>query len=303
MLPPARAGAPRGQPLALDLPALTLDIVGDWLVRPDVERRVVGGLRLALDWQSLPLLGRWLVQMDELEQMQVRATPLREAADALPEPLGTLHVAFRRMTAVWVAEAKQLAQGDEHDRETARQIEARLQLPLGDALQTPRLLREVTRFEGVSPENSPENSRGGEAGKRPPRGRSQPEWWESSTNPCERSVTMPTCARLSSPWRPASWPGHAAQGLPIGAQCEQVEPELCSAPTRGDGTCLPRAPVSATSERCEGNTSFTCVLTSKAEGRQSSVRETHLDQLRNRATGTTTPRSRLAGSALQYAPA
>jgi hypothetical protein len=90
MLPPARAGAPRGQPLALDLPALTWDLVGDWLVRPDEERRVVGGLRLALDWQALPLLGSWLVQMDEPEQMQVRATPLRAAADALPEPLGTL---------------------------------------------------------------------------------------------------------------------------------------------------------------------------------------------------------------------
>src|SRR5260221_556817 len=113
---------------------------------------------------------------------------------------------------------------------------------------------------------------------------------------------MPTCARLSSPWRPASWPGHAAQGLPIGAQCEQVEPELCSAPTRGDGTCLPRAPVSATSERCEGNTSFTCVLTSR--GGATVIRTgAHLDQLRLRARGTTTPRSRLAGSTLQYVSA
>ena len=39
------------------------------------------------------------------------------------------------------------------------------------------------------------------------------------------------------------------------------------------------------------------------EGRQSSVRETHQDQLRNRAGGTKTPRSRLAGSTTQYVPA
>src|SRR5258707_6505074 len=36
------------------------------------------------------------------------------------------------------------------------------------------------------------------------------------------------------------------------------------------------------------------------EGRQSSVRETHLDQLRLRACCTTTPRSHLAGSTLQH---
>src|SRR5260221_9085365 len=50
----------------------------------------------------------------------------------------------------------------------------------------------------------------------------------------------------------------------------------------------------------KGNTSFACVLTSH-EGRQSSVRETHLDQLHLRARGTKTPRSRLAGSTLPYA--
>src|SRR5258708_32553352 len=112
---------------------------------------------------------------------------------------------------------------------------------------------------------------------------------------------MPTCARLSSPWRPASWPGHAAQGLPVGAQCDQVDPELCSAPTRGDGTCLPRAPVSAPSERCEGNPRFTCVLISR--GRATVIRTgAHLDQLRLRAYGTTTPRSHLAGSTLQHTP-
>src|SRR5262249_34355134 len=38
------------------------------------------------------------------------------------------------------------------------------------------------------------------------------------------------------------------------------------------------------------------------EGQQSFVRETHQDQLPNRARGTNTPRSRLAGSTLQYAP-
>jgi len=65
---------------------------------------------------------------------------------------------------------------------------------------------------------------------------------------------------------------------------------------------LPRAPVWVASERCEGNTSFAGGLTSKAEGRQSSVRETHLDQLHLRARGTKTPRSRLAGSPLPYAP-
>jgi hypothetical protein len=41
----------------------------------------------------------------------------------------------------------------------------------------------------------------------------------------------------------------------------------------------------------------------QGEGRQSSVWETHQDQLPNRAGGTKTPRSRLAGSPLQYAPA
>src|SRR5260221_1982337 len=51
-----------------------------------------------------------------------------------------------------------------------------------------------------------------------------------------------------------------------------------------------------------GNTSFACVLTSKAEGRQSSVRETHLDQLHLRAGGTKTPRSRLAGSPSPVCP-
>jgi hypothetical protein len=71
--------------------------------------------------------------------------------------------------------------------------------------------------------------------------------------------------------------------------------------TREDGTCLSRALASATSERCEGNTSFTCVLTSW--GGATVIRTgTHPDQLRLRARGTTTPRSRLAGSALQYAP-
>jgi hypothetical protein len=71
--------------------------------------------------------------------------------------------------------------------------------------------------------------------------------------------------------------------------------------TREDGTCLSRALASATSERCEGNTSFTCVLTSW--GGATVIRTgTHPDQLRLRAGGTNTPRSRLAGSALQYAP-
>jgi hypothetical protein len=71
--------------------------------------------------------------------------------------------------------------------------------------------------------------------------------------------------------------------------------------TREDGTCLSRALASATSQWCEGNTSFTCVLTSW--GGATVIRTgTHPDQLRLRAGGTTTPRSRLAGSALQYAP-
>src|SRR5262249_39197509 len=57
----------------------------------------------------------------------------------------------------------------------------------------------------------------------------------------------------------------------------------------------------AASERCEGKTKFACVLTSW--GGATVIRTgTHQDQLHNRAKGTNTPRSRLAGSALQYAP-
>src|SRR5260221_7564426 len=63
---------------------------------------------------------------------------------------------------------------------------------------------------------------------------------------------------------------------------------------------LPRAPIWVASERCEGNTSCTCVLTSW--GGATVIRTgTHPDQLRHRAHGATTPRSRLAGSPIQYA--
>src|SRR5260370_37719663 len=51
-----------------------------------------------------------------------------------------------------------------------------------------------------------------------------------------------------------------------------------------------------------GNTSFTCVLTSK--GGATVIRSgTHQNQLRKRASSAKTPRSRLAGSTLQYASA
>jgi hypothetical protein len=68
--------------------------------------------------------------------------------------------------------------------------------------------------------------------------------------------------------------------------------------TREDGTCLSRALASATSARCAGNTSCPCVLTSWA-GATVIRTGTHPDQLRNRARGTTTPRSRRAGSTTQ----
>src|SRR5260370_5445636 len=45
------------------------------------------------------------------------------------------------------------------------------------------------------------------------------------------------------------------------------------------------------------------MLTSTGEGRQSFVRETHQDQLHNRARGPKTPRSRLADSTTQYVSA
>ena len=57
----------------------------------------------------------------------------------------------------------------------------------------------------------------------------------------------------------------------------------------------------AASERCEGNTSFACVLTSRG-GATVIHPGTHQDQLPNRARSPNMPRSRLAGSAMEYAP-
>src|SRR5258706_7737184 len=123
--------------------------------------------------------------------------------------------------------------------------------------------------EGVSPENSPENSRGGDAWTRPAGASSQPEWRESGAR-------RPG-SRLHS-WREPSAPLHGE--LPLGSN----PPPRSGEPTSG----------------AKGTTSFAGGRTSH-EGRQSSVRETHLDQLHLRARGTTTPRSRLAGSTLPYA--
>src|SRR5258706_2301237 len=94
-----------------------------------------------------------------------------------------------------------------------------------------------TQVEGVSPENS----RGGDAGKRPAGASSQPEWWESGTR------------RQGSRLRSGREPSAPLHGeLPLGSNPQ------------------PRSGEPASGAR--GNTSFACVLTSKAEGRQSSVR-------------------------------
>ncbi len=73
-------------------------------------------------------------------------------------------------------------------------------------------------------------------------------------------------------------------------------------PTREGRTCLPRASVSATSERCTGNHQFH-LRAHLQRGATVIHTETHPDQLRNRARSTTTPRSHLAGSTLQYVSA
>src|SRR5437588_130775 len=69
---------------------------------------------------------------------------------------------------------------------------------------------------------------------------------------------------------------------------------------RGYRTCIPFVPFWATCERCEGNTSFACVLDLPL-GATVILTGTHQDQLPKRAYCTKMPRSRLVGSPVQYA--
>jgi hypothetical protein len=138
LLPPAMEGedateAPR-QPLALELQSLNWQVVQDWLARWAPEGFRVRGFGLGLEHGGFHVLLRHLARLNGSEQIQFLDTPLRTLAERLPEELSTLRTAFGRMATDWAEQARELAGGDTHGRERGRQLEARLALPLRDAL-------------------------------------------------------------------------------------------------------------------------------------------------------------------------
>ncbi len=152
ILPPSRGDdAEQREPILLELPQLTWDVVDDWLTRPDAKGKVVGGWRLAIGRQVLGLLYLWLQRLEE-EQGEAAAErllqlKLTDVHDALPPAMHTLRTALKRTLHVWRAEARENAKGDtEQQRETARLLDLRLRASLGEALNMPALESQLGWF-------------------------------------------------------------------------------------------------------------------------------------------------------------
>jgi len=151
VVPPAKGGsdADDREPFAISLPKLTWQRIRDWLLRPDEERqRIVGGYQFALQHRGIELLRKWVDSTGHEQQQERRlAMPLCDLPTAISAPYTTLQAAMGNVVETWRAEADHLSrQPHVTTQEKARELHARLTLPLQEALEKNVLVADLNWF-------------------------------------------------------------------------------------------------------------------------------------------------------------
>jgi CHAT domain-containing protein len=139
VIPPAQKQATpdNRDPIAIPLAKLTEQLVDNWLIRRDENRRIVGGYQFAVKHQGAELLRLWTVYSvsDQQEYEQRLATQVRDLPVATSAPFTTLQAALKNTIEAWQAKADELSKYlATTSQNEANNLYALLSLSLQDAL-------------------------------------------------------------------------------------------------------------------------------------------------------------------------
>ncbi len=114
-------------------------------MRGQVGGAVEGGFRVALEHEGAQMLRNWVNRWQEGLGIasEQPALAVQDVPAVLPDEFATLRTALSELLASWRGAPDQLTQGTPAQRQQASKMQARLLMPLGEALQTGALRREL----------------------------------------------------------------------------------------------------------------------------------------------------------------